>query len=227
MSESSVEILYCDTQSILISGSGFSEVLSPEELSRAKRFRDAALSNRYKLGRYFLRKVLAERAGCKAGDLRLLLGDQGKPYLPGGPAFNMSDSKSLVVIGLANDGNLGVDIEHIVAHPDLEQIAQRYFSQDECTAMNGMSAEDKTRGFYRAWTRKEALVKAIGGGLTIPLDAFSVSLDEADGNMLLRGGGEIDPNSWFVQSVSIDASCEAAIAWDRRPSIIQIHEAVA
>ena len=221
MGESRIDVLCCDTNELQLPRSRIESTLSKDELARAERFRFPELAHRYRVGRYLLRDLIAARTGISARDIRFSVGKKGKPYLPGGPAFNMSDSRSIVLIGIAAEGNLGIDIEHIQPSGDLNHLAERYFSLDERASLRGLQEPERTRAFFRAWTRKEALVKAVGGGLSIPLDAFSVSIDKNPANALLSGDGEAVRGTWYVRSLSIAADCEAAVAWDRQPSAIE------
>jgi len=222
MAGGSVEILCCDTDRLTLSSAELAQTLTDDELRRAERFRFPELSRRYLTGRYVLRKSLEARTGRKANTIRFDLERRGKPYISGGPSFNLADSKSLVLIGIAGEGNLGVDLEHVVASADLAGIAQNHFAAEESAALTRLSDSERVRGFYRIWTRKEALLKALGMGLSGPLDSFAVSADEQGGNALLRGDGDLSPGRWFVQSIVVGTQCEAAIAWDRYPSSIEI-----
>jgi hypothetical protein len=65
-------------------------------------------------------------------------------------------------------------------------------------------------------------MKALGRGFSLPLDSFVVSAAEIAGNALLWGNGDFDPAGWFVQSIVVGDDCEAAIAWDRQPSSMEI-----
>jgi 4'-phosphopantetheinyl transferase len=222
MIEGHLEVFCCDLDRLSIPGDEIAASLSPDELRRAERFRFPELARRYLTGRYMLRRVLAAKTGCRARDVRFALGDRGKPRMPGGPAFNLSDSRSLVLIGLAAGGNLGVDVEHVVASRDLDGISHRYFSTEERSELERLPDAARVRGFYRVWTRKEALIKALGLGLSLPLESFVVSAAEDYGNSLLRGNGTFEPESWLVQSIVVGHDCEAAFAWDRRPSSMEI-----
>ena len=222
MTEGHLEILCCDLDRISIPDDEIDATLSVEELRRAERFRFPELSMRYRTGRYMLRRVLANKTGCSARDIDFVVGEKGKPRMPNGPAFNLSDSRSVVLIGLAAGGNLGVDVEHVVASRDLDGISHRYFSEEERSELERLPDAARTRGFYRVWTRKEALMKGLGLGLALPLNSFAVSAAEDSGNSLLRGNGIFGPASWYVQSIVVGQDCEAAFAWSQRPSSVEI-----
>lgn len=130
----------------------------------------------YLSARAGLRKRLGAIVGQDPSSLRFEYGDQGKPALADGPCFNLSHAGGFACLAVHPDLEVGLDIE---AHRDVEdEIADRFFSASEVAALSHLSGQDRQAGFFRCWTRKEAVIKALGGGLSIPLDAFDVSLDE-------------------------------------------------
>lgn len=151
----------------------FARHLSPDETTRAARFVFEKDRIAYRIGRGRLREILGMLIGQPPEALRFTYGDHGKPALPGGPAFNLSHSDGLACLAVA-DRALGVDIE---AHREIEDgVAERFFSPTEYAALSALPASGWTDGFFRCWTRKEAVVKAMGDGLSIPLDRFDVTL---------------------------------------------------
>ena len=82
---------------------------------------------------------------------------------------------------------------------DAESIAGRYFSPAEAAALAALHQRERTEGFFNAWTRKEAVVKAAGGGLSIALDSFEVSLRPGEPAVIVSG--ELpgpDPGLWRI-----------------------------
>jgi 4'-phosphopantetheinyl transferase len=130
-------------------------------------------------------------------------GPQGKPALPGGPAFNVSHSEGRWLLGVTPHGRLGIDVELLRRVGDLEAMARHSFAADECAFVLAMPSAERDRAFLDLWTRKEALVKALGGGLSIPLKAFSVALADRPGSLLERLEliGE-EASDWCVRPVS-------------------------
>ena len=153
--------------------------LQPEESARAARFHASADAERWAAGRAFLRSVLGTHAGIHPSAVRFLATAGGKPYLAAdGPFFfNYSRSGGLAATAMTSVAEVGIDIEAIVEDRDLFGMARRFFAPGEVSALLDQSS--MAEAFYRCWTRKEAVVKAEGGGLSIPLDAFEVSLGPA------------------------------------------------
>ncbi|MSQ66894.1 MAG: 4'-phosphopantetheinyl transferase superfamily protein [Gammaproteobacteria bacterium] len=93
-----------------------------------------------------------------------------------GLAFNASHCASLAVIAVARSGRIGIDVEALRTVVDAERIATRFFSPQESAARAALDPAEQGTGFLNCWTRKEAVVKALGGGLSIPLHTFAVTL---------------------------------------------------
>ncbi len=149
--------------------------LSPDETARMNRFVYPKHQQAFCAARAGLRRTLAELTGRTPRSLSFSYGPQGKPALADGPAFNLSHADDLACLAVHDDLALGTDIEAFRVVED--GIADRFFSPSEIAALNAMPKADHEAGFFRCWTRKEAVIKALGGGLSIPLDAFDVTLD--------------------------------------------------
>jgi 4'-phosphopantetheinyl transferase len=142
-----------------------------------------------------------------------------------GPSFNLSHSGSTVLLGIAESGDLGVDVEAVRKIADVDGLAHRCFSVREIEALAACTANEKLRAFFRAWTRKEAFLKALGTGLRIDPRSFSVSLDSRIGNALLDGKACCgDSDSWTVLPVRLPGAFEAAVAWNRPNLSLQVQE---
>jgi 4'-phosphopantetheinyl transferase len=152
--------------------------LSKAENQRLSRFHFADHRRRYQIGHGALRAILAGYLGCGPADVEFASGPRGKPYLAGpGPHFNLSHSGKLALIGIANF-ELGLDLEKVRRLDSLTEIARKHFSASEFAALDALQGDARELAFYRCWTRKEAYIKAVGEGLSMPLDIFDVSLDE-------------------------------------------------
>lgn len=159
----------------------YTATLTADERARADRFHFDLHRRRFRAGRGFLRTLLASYLEREPADLRFTYGEKGKPQLaqaPGEPVlhFNLSHSEDLALCAVTRGREVGADVEHIRPLSDLEQIAQRFFSRRESTVLLALPEADRPQGFFNCWTRKEAYVKAIGDGLSVPLDRFDVSL---------------------------------------------------
>jgi 4'-phosphopantetheinyl transferase len=201
----------------------FKAFLSDREQARAARFRFDRDWLRFTLATGWLRWVLGQARGDQPSHLTFEYGDHGKPTLPGGPAFNLSHSGDQVLLGVAGAGRLGVDIEVVRPMDDLEGLARKHFADEEVRALRGLPSEDRLRAFFRGWTRKEAFIKGLGRGLSVPLDSFAVDLSPNSVQALRRADLPPDEEGdWVVLPVPVNAEAEAAIAWDLgTPSIVE------
>lgn len=179
---------------------GCRALLSMSEQARADRFLRAEDRDRYVASHAALRIILAGALAAQARDLTFGADASGKPHLSG-PwrgrlQFNLSHSGGFALVGLAPDMRIGVDIEAVRPFSDCLAIARCHFAADEAAALAALPPQDRTLGFLACWTCKEAFVKAVGLGLTMDLDRFSVAVAPAPPRLL-----------------SIDGDVEAARAW--------------
>lgn len=167
-------------------------VLTPAEREAASRFVFPEDARRFTAGRACLRLALGHGLGVAPGSLAFVQGPHGKPGLDLGCTrdllhFNVSHSGSLAVIAVAADRPVGVDVEWTGRDVKIGEIARRMFAPAETAALERLPGPARRDAFFRVWTRKEAVVKVLGAGLTHPLDAFTVPLGPG------AGGGDPFP----------------------------------
>jgi 4'-phosphopantetheinyl transferase len=111
--------------------------------------------------------------------IRFAYGALGKPSMPDRPElmFNVSHSANVIVIACTTSGAIGVDVEQRRGLNDEAELVERFFQRVEVSEYAALPPSLRTAGFYNGWTRKEAILKARGDGLSTPLDSFSVCLD--------------------------------------------------
>jgi len=153
--------------------------LSHDERARADRFVFPRDRQRFTVARGHMREILGARLAYSPHALAFDYSPNEKPSLREGRGcqFNLSHAESMAALVACDGFEIGVDIEHV--RPLKEDIAERYFSRREIEALRALPAVEQTVAFFRCWTRKEAIVKAIGEGLTRPLDSFDVSVSWA------------------------------------------------
>jgi len=171
-------------------------LLTGREIERAERFHFDRHRRRFIVRRGALRLLAGGYLDRDPTGLRFAEGDKGKPFVPQTVAaadflhFNLSDSKDLAVYAFTRGAELGVDVEILRPMPDAEQIAERFFSIEERQSLRQVPASRKARAFFNCWTRKEAYIKAIGEGLSEPLDRFSVTLKPGEATRFVHLGGD-------------------------------------
>jgi len=192
-----------------------STLLTPGERSRAERMRLAEARCEFILGRAILRTLLAERLGCTAATVPLEAIPQHKPRLVGGPVpiqFNLSHAGGRIALAMTLGVVVGVDIEMIDHEVEFLEIAGSHFASAERGALLRTRGEERANCFFRLWTRKEALVKAAGDGLTLPLDGFDVSPALPEELALTIDSLESGPGVWHVRDLEVDGPFAAALA---------------
>ena len=196
-------------------------VLSPDERERAGRFHFRRDAMRWIVARATLRAILGAYLEVDPTAVAFTYGPKGKPALAGeeGRAdvqFSVSHSADLAAFAVAVDVPVGVDVERLRAVEDMERIAARTFSARECAVLRGLPREQRAAGFFNCWTRKEAYIKALGEGLSYPLDRFSVSL--APGLPARLEAVEDEPGhveTWTMEALTVRASFAGAVVVGR------------
>jgi len=155
-------------------------LLSADERERAGRFAFERDRRRYIVARARLRQLLGERLGAAPESLRFVYQAHGKPALARclgqrDLRFNVSHCGEVAAYAFTEGREVGVDIEEVRELPDADELALRFFAPDERAAYLCLPLRERLRGFFNCWTRKEAFVKALGAGLSQPLDAYDVS----------------------------------------------------
>lgn len=193
-------------------------LLAEDEWARANRFRFERHRRQYVVGRGALRTLVGAYAGLAPRALRFTYGPRGKPFLAPGQGsedlfFNLSNSEELALVGFARGAEIGVDVEYLKPMPDLEQVAERFFSVGERSVLRGLAPELKKEGFFNCWTRKEAYLKAVGEGLAVPLDSFDVTLAPGEpARMIAIEGDAVRAQRWFYRHLRPAADYIGAIA---------------
>jgi 4'-phosphopantetheinyl transferase len=192
-------------------------VLSQEEKVRARRFRFERHRNYFVVGRGILRILLSKYTGIGAGQLQLQYTQHGKPFLSGitetGICFNLSHSGDRVIYAFSRGSQIGIDIEHIRPVEDVDQIAKRSFSPREYHTFRSVPEADRWKAFFNCWTRKEAFIKAIGEGLSFPLEKFEVSLEPGCPAALISVMGSLEnAKRWSMYELQTHDGYVAALA---------------
>jgi len=151
-------------------------VLSPDEVARAEKLRLPRDRRRFVVGRAGTRRILADHVKKEASHLRFQYGPNGKPALADAPQirFNMSGSHGLGILAIRADYDVGVDLERTRPLPTALSLAERNFTPEESRALGALSGDELEAAFFSLWTRREALLKCLGCGLSHPSNAFSL-----------------------------------------------------
>ena len=186
------------------------------ETDRARRFRFDTHRDRYVIRRGILRFLLGSLLQLPPEEVRLTAGQHGKPELEANQhdrplRFNLSSSRDLALYAFARGRNLGVDVEFIRDDVDHLALADRYFTRVEREALASADSQHLAGRFFACWTRKEAVVKAHGAGLSLPLDSFEVSV-LAESNPRLEWVSEDPRRDWRLVNLDVAPGYAAALA---------------
>jgi 4'-phosphopantetheinyl transferase len=163
------------------------QFVSEERKQRAKRFLRREDACRSIAGEALARYAIGLRERLPLHDFNFTANEYGKPFsdLSCKTQFNISHSGSWVLCAV--DGlPVGVDVERI--HNVDKDISKRFFSRHEHDALSALSGDAKKERFFDYWTLKESYIKAIGKGLSCPLDAFTILFEKGHIKMEMDQG---------------------------------------
>jgi 4'-phosphopantetheinyl transferase len=182
-------------------------LLSKDEKTRADRFYFERDRDDFIAARALLRILLGKYLQTSPHVLRFAYSEYGKPVLMndanhGGLCFNVSHSNGLVLYALSRNRQVGIDVESIKTDVAGERIAERFFSPDEAKILKSCPEPAQATVFFNCWTRKEAYIKAVGKGLTFPLDHVEVlSVTNHERAVLSIKNDPIETARWSVSDI--------------------------
>lgn len=183
--------------------------LTQERQDKINRFRNYADAQSSLVAELLLRQLIKQHTGRQGKEVVFGANDYGKPFLADEPSFhfNLAHSGKWIVCAI-DSVPVGVDVEQIQPLGlDIEDISKRLFSADECRDVMNKPEPDRTNYFFNLWTLKESYIKAVGEGLSIALDSFSVRIHR-DG--VVNFQTEVRSEDWFFRTYDID--CEYKVA---------------
>jgi len=175
--------------------------LSIEERARRDRLRFAADRRDFTIAHDLLRRTLSRYADMPPADWRFSSNEFGKPSIESinprlrALSFNLSYTQGCVACAISLNVPLGVDVERINQSQHVQEIANRYFSEEESSSLRECSDELRNIRFTELWTLKEAFLKAVGVGLSGCLTDVSFRFDE-HARIEFSGASTIDPHEW-------------------------------
>ena len=183
----------------------FAALLNKEELARANRYLRKEDHNRFIISRVSLRYILSKYIGKQPQEIVFELEPNRKPYINGaGIQYNLSDSNNQVLIAISGQP-VGIDVEYIKPKFYYDTILPLNFSIPEIDFIN---EQDSPNRFFKLWTRKEAILKATGIGLTDHLK----QIPSLDGQYAIDGGLISTRNNWRLSSFMSSEDYMATIA---------------
>lgn len=195
-------------------------ILSSEERHRADQFRLDAPRQRFVITRAALRILLGRYLGLTPADVAIAVDANNKPQLADGQnasdlRFNVAHSDNLALIAVSHGSEIGVDVERLRLVRHAEHIARRYFHSVEIEVIAAAAPGARDAAFMRCWTGKEAVLKAIGTGITGSLADFEVSLDDGKESGTLIDVSKISHGQFarcWVRRLDVGDEYAAAVA---------------
>ena len=178
-------------------------VLNHTERERALKYRFEKDRNNSIVARGALRKLLGEYLLIAPEKIEFEFEEYGKPALKGKSdmKFNVSHSGDTIVFAFVKKYNIGVDVEYTKREVEVRSVARHFFSEEEKMSLFALNEDYHNQAFYNCWTRKEAFIKAVGSGLSFPLDQFVVSVDCAKEATLLDTKWDArERKNWVLKS---------------------------
>lgn len=219
-----VHVWRIELDRVAIAAAALKATLSLEEQRRAARFQSKELGERWAVAHGALRCIVARYARCQPGALVFQEGPKGKPALTGPGeeiSFNLCHTDALALVAIAGIGRVGIDAEAVRSSIEVEDLSRRYFAPAEADEILALSPDAQLGAFFACWTRKEAFVKALGGGLAVPMDHFQVSVRSNEPARLLWIDGE-ECDQWTLLDISEPGIAAALVVEGLNPVLQRI-----
>jgi 4'-phosphopantetheinyl transferase len=212
----------------------YRRLLPPEEVRREQQFRQPWSRLEYLVSRVLARVALSAETGEPLAGWQFVHNAHGKPavaseYSP--PLeFNLSHTRGLVVCGVSRLGPVGVDVEELSRPMREVDFARRFFAPSEAAALESAADAERHELFFRFWTLKEAWLKAVGLGLSFPLERFAFSLaDNRSPRLTLPPDYPERADHWTFGEVKLGGQHQVAVvvrAAGVQPMSISLREVV-
>lgn len=206
---------------------GLMGLLSDDERSRAGRFYFEVDRGRYVVAHAALRALLARYQNVPEYRESFQVGPNGKPSLAAGAPlrFNLAHSRDMALVALALGSEVGVDLEALDPRTEIEAVAARFFSPQECRALLALAPELQRAGFFHIWSQKEAYLKGRGDGVARGLAHFDVTADPtAEAELLVDRRDPEAPQRWRLLSLDPGEGFRGAVASEGATPVLQRFE---
>jgi len=188
-------------------------LLDDEEQLRADRLVIESARTRFILAHAATRNILARYLVPSGAKIKFDTGQHGKPHIRDSELkFNLSHSGNMALLAITNKIEVGSDIEHINERHAADDIAARFFSPAEQQAYQSFPESERTPAFFRCWSRKEAVIKALGEGLSCPLSSFDVTLDKHQARLIDLRRDHARVEQWTMFDIEAHPDYAAAAA---------------
>jgi 4'-phosphopantetheinyl transferase len=175
--------------------------LDDRERETAGRFRADDDRRAYIAAHALVRLMLSHGTPIRPNHWHFLSDTHGKPELAlpaSSPRIrtSLSHTTGLVAAAVTVDHDVGVDVEDFTTDAFITEVAQSVLAPAEVEALLSLAETQRPQMFGAIWTLKEAYAKAVGLGLTIPFQSFSIALEGADASLSLKAEPASDWLLW-------------------------------
>ncbi|MFN8445307.1 MAG: 4'-phosphopantetheinyl transferase superfamily protein [Caldilineaceae bacterium] len=218
LSNAEIQIWQTSLEATSATVTRLTQLLSLDEQERARRFYFERDRRRYIVARGTLRQLLGGYLHCAPSIVRFTYAAQGKPSLASQLPeqhlhFNVSHSHESALFAFAWNREVGVDIEAIRSEVEIEGIFPTISSPEEQADWKNVPASTKRPAFFSLWSRKEALVKAIGQGIGYPLQEVTVGFSEnLPQQIRLARTLYAQSQQWQIWELPVESNLRAALA---------------
>jgi 4'-phosphopantetheinyl transferase len=193
------------------------QLLSSDELARADRFRFERDRRRFIAARANLRIILAKYLDENSQRIRFEYNKYGKPFIAANTfpeiKFNVSHSGDLALFAVASGREIGVDIEMVDSFQIDAGMLDHCLTRRELAHFQTLSTAEQKLFFFDCWTRKEALLKACGNGLSgQPPNEIEIQSRTEISMRIADRGLESRPARWAFKKLPSIPGCSAALA---------------
>jgi 4'-phosphopantetheinyl transferase len=190
--------------------------LDNRDRERAARFRFPEDRARFVLGRGLLRKCLGHYLQQTPETIELATTDRGRPVLPHDETvqFSISHTHDLAAIALTAGARIGIDLEYVQPRLNLPELAKRIFSEEDLQTFQALPGHEASAAFFRAWTRKEAYLKARSEGIAEGLRQISVSFGPEETGSIEDARDESAARTWRLLTLPVPADYMGSLACD-------------
>ncbi|MGB7201849.1 MAG: 4'-phosphopantetheinyl transferase superfamily protein [Pyrinomonadaceae bacterium] len=193
------------------------KTLSSDEQQKANNFRFSKDRSSYVAARGALRKILGSYLNVLPNQIRFSYNRYGKPFLNVEDnllRFNVSHSSGIALVAVARGQEVGVDLEFMDRNFNILQTASTVFSPTQCSELERLPARLRTFAFFRAWTRMEAYLKAVGMGFASEQTRAAISELIGQSTIIYRANGFQKSRKCSLVSLATENNYVSALATD-------------
>ncbi len=220
LAENEIHLWYVFTEEAIQAGwlDRFPALMSGQERERYDRFINERARDQHLIARALVRNVLSMYGDLPPREWEFEFAAHGKPSIRPDQnssqlSFNLAHCPGLVICAVTRGREIGVDCEDSRRKIGHRQFSTRFFAPQEVRQIDRASDAELPSLFFDLWTLKEAYIKAVGAGLSLPLDQFGFEWTE-ERQPIISFGEKIDdrPEEWRFHQIDLRSPFKTAIA---------------